>query len=110
MFHAAELLPLALLSVRTEDIWSITWSGNFLVVLLALSVFGTSLPFWLWFAALKQVQLNRANAFRFLIPVFGLAIAAVFFDERLGWVAAAGAVLILTGVALVQHDTRGRAA
>jgi drug/metabolite transporter (DMT)-like permease len=101
-------LPLVLLSTWTEDISSITWNENFLIILVVLSVFGTSLPFWLWFATLKQVELNQANAFRFLIPLFGLVIGATFFQERFGWIEATGAALILMGIALVQGDTRGR--
>jgi drug/metabolite transporter (DMT)-like permease len=71
-------------------------------------VLGTALPYWLWFAAIKQVELSRANAFRFLTPLLGLAIGAAFFDERLGWVEAAGAVLILTGIVVVQYDAKTR--
>lgn len=101
-------LPLALLSVWMEDISSIAWSGTFVFLLVALSVFGTALPFWLWFAILKKVELNRANAFRFLIPLFGLVIGGAFFQERFGWVEATGAALIVVGIALVQGDMRGR--
>jgi drug/metabolite transporter (DMT)-like permease len=71
-----------------------------------LSVLGTSLAFWLWFAALEQIDLNRANAFTFLVPIFGLAIGAALFEERLVWVQAAGAVLVLTGIVLVQRGAR----
>lgn len=55
--------PLALLSVLTEDFSSFAWSTEFLIVLVVLSVFGTSIAFWMWFAALREVELNRANAF-----------------------------------------------
>jgi drug/metabolite transporter (DMT)-like permease len=101
-------LPLGLLSLATEDVPSMTWSGDFLLLLVALSVFGTALPFWLWFATLKKVELNRANAFRFLIPLFGLAIGTAFFQERFGWIEAMGGALILAGIALVQIDSRGQ--
>lgn len=89
--------PLAVLSVSTEDLFSLTWSAEFLVLLVVLSVFGTALPFWLWFAALKQVELNRANVFAFLVTLLGLAIGAAFFNERLGWAQVSGAALILMG-------------
>lgn len=98
--------PLAILSVLTENLSSLTWSSEFIVILFVLSVFGTALPFWLWFSALKQVELNRANVFTFLIPLLGLAIGAAFFDERLGSVQAGGAALLLLGIALVQRDAR----
>ena len=98
--------PLSLLSVLTERVSSLVWSIEFILVLVVLSVLGTSLAFWLWFAALEQVDLNRANAFTFLVPLFGLALGAVFFGERLGWAQAAGAVVVVLGIVLVQRDTR----
>lgn len=97
--------PLALLSMLTEDVWSLTWSTDFVVVLVTLSVFGSSLAFWLWFEALERVELNQANAFTFLVPIFGLMIGAAFFNERLEAVQIAGVVLVLTGILLAQHDT-----
>jgi drug/metabolite transporter (DMT)-like permease len=100
--------PLALWSMWTEPVSTLSWSTKFVAVLVMLSVLGTALPYWLWFAAIKQVELSRANAFRFLTPLLGLAIGAAFFDERLGWVEAAGAVLILTGIVVVQYDAKTR--
>ncbi len=96
-------VPLALLSAATEDWGRVTWSSpSFVLVLVALAVFGTSLAFWLWFSALSQIALNRANAFTFLVPIFGLFIGAVAFGERLGWPQVAGAVLVIFAILLVQ--------
>src|SRR5919106_1192513 len=100
--------PLALLSMLTEDISSLAWSAGFVLVLMVLSVFGTSLAFWLWFAALEEVELTRANAFTFLVPIFGLGIGAALFEERLGWIQAAGVMLVLTCIVLVQRDARAQ--
>lgn len=98
--------PLALVSVLTEDVSSLIWSTEFILVLTVLSVLGTSLAFWLWFAVLEQVDLNRANAFTFLVPIFGLVIGATLFPERLGWAQFAGAALVLAGIALVQREAK----
>lgn len=95
-------VPLALLSAATEDWGRVTWSPAFALVLVTLAVFGTSLAFWLWFSALSQVALNRANAFTFLVPIFGLSIGVMFFGERLGWPQAVGAVLVIVAILLVQ--------
>ena len=97
-------IPLALLSMLTEDVSSLTWSTDFLFVLVALSVFGSSLAFWLWFEALERVSLNRANAFTFLVPIFGLMIGAAFFGERLETIQIVGVLLVLSGILLVQRD------
>lgn len=71
-------VPLSLLSMLTEDVSSLTWSTEFVLVLVALALFGSSLAFWLWFEALGRVWLNRANAFTFLVPIFGLMVGAAF--------------------------------
>lgn len=94
-------VPLALLAYFNEDIYSVQWSGEFVSSLVALSLFGTALVFWLWFSALKKTALSRANAFSFLVPVFGLTIAAIFFGETIGMIQAAGIALTLSGVSLV---------
>ncbi len=43
--------------------------------------------FWrvyrLWLLILEKTELNRANAFSFLVPVFGLSVGALFFKKRL---------------------------
>ncbi|MFN3727549.1 MAG: DMT family transporter [Allosphingosinicella sp.] len=95
--------PLALLSVQSEDVTLLKWSTEFVLILAALSILGSSLAFWLWFEALERVDLNRANAFTFLVPIFGLMIGAAFFGERLETVQVGGAVLVLTGILLVQR-------
>lgn len=97
-------VPLALLSILTEDISMLTWSTEFALVLVVLAVLGSSLAFWLWFEALERAELNRANAFTFLVPIFGLMIGTAFFGERLEVVQIAGVILVLTGILLVQRD------
>jgi len=73
------------------------------LILVALAVFGSALAFWLWFEALERVSLNRANAFTFLVPIFGLVVGAAFFGERLEAIQAMGVFLVLTGIFLVQR-------
>ena len=49
-------VPLALLSMLTEDISVLTWSAEFVLILVALAVLGSSLAFWFWFEALERVR------------------------------------------------------
>lgn len=95
-------LPLAALSLSTEAPRAMTWTGEFVIALITLSTFGTSLVFWLWFSVLREVALSRAVAFTFLVPIFGLIIGRTLFDERLGWIEITGAMLILIGILAVQ--------
>jgi len=78
-------LPLLAGALLWEDPATVDWSPTFLAILVALSLFGSSLAYWMWSAILRTTELNRANAFSFLVPAFGLAMGAAFFGERIGW-------------------------
>ena len=71
----------------------------------------SALVYWLWFSVLEQAPLNRANAFSFLIPIFGLTMGALFYGETLGWPQLAGIAFTILGVGLVtRRGTRSVAA
>lgn len=100
---------LALIALVTEDPSTIDWSPAFLFSLLGLSLPGTALAYWLWCHVLKKTELNRANVFSFLVPIFGLAIGMAFYEETYGLVILAGIALILTGIILVNWPKKERA-
>jgi drug/metabolite transporter (DMT)-like permease len=103
-------VPLVLVAWATEEPAAIRWSFTFVGVLFALSLLGTALVYWLWFSVLEKAPLNRANAFSFLIPIFGLSMGALFYGETLGWSQLAGIVLAIVGVSLVtRHGTKSAA-
>lgn len=95
----------------TPIFWSsqILLSPRFLLILFSLSLFGTALVYWLWFTVLEKVPLNQANAFSFLIPIFGLTMGVLFFDETLGWLEAGGIGLTLIGIVQVNRKATIRA-
>jgi len=67
-----------------------------------LALFGSSLAYWLWSDILRMIELGRANAFAYLVPIFGLAMGAAFSDESLGWFDVAGILVTLGGIALTM--------
>lgn len=97
-------IPLAVIALATEQPTAINWSGRFVFSLLSLSLLGTALVYWLWCVVLQRVELNRANAFSFLIPVFGLAMGVGFYGERLAWMEISGVALALLGIILVNRQ------
>lgn len=97
-------IPLMLGAVLFEDPLSVTLTSQFLLILLALSLFGSSLAYWLWSEILRTTDLSRANAFAFLVPGFGLAMGAAFFGETIGLIAGTGIAVTLAGVALTNSD------
>ncbi len=100
-------IPLVFGAWAMEDPTTIQWSFTFIGALVGLSLFGSALVYWLWCSVLEKVPLNRANAFSFLIPIFGLTMGALFYGETLGWPQLVGIALTILGVGLVtRHGTR----
>lgn len=92
LLGAIPLWGLALIAGPLE----ISWNRDFVASLLALSLLGTSLAFWLWQQALIEVTVNTANGFNFLTPVIGLIAGRLWFHESLSPAQAAGASLAIS--------------
>ncbi len=61
----------------------------------------------LFFAALKRLDVATASLSLYLLPVFGVVLAAVLLDERLSAVALAGTGIVLFATLLVvRYDTK----
>lgn len=101
-------LPLLGIAWAFERPQEIIWSSRFVFALVSLSLPGTALVYWLWFSILEKVPLNRANAFSFLIPIFGLSMSVLFYGEKIGWPGAGGIALTLVGIVLVNRTIRIR--
>lgn len=112
MAMGAQLLiggvPLAIGAAVLEEPGSVVWSPQFVLILASLSLFGSSLAYWLWSEILRKTELNRANVFSFLVPVFGLSLGALFFNERLGWFEVIGIGLSLVGIAMTSQTRSGK--
>lgn len=101
-------IPLSIAAYFMEDQSTVQWTPTFIASLLGLALFGSALVYWLWFSVLETVALNRAIAFSFLVPVFGLAIGAMFFGERLSGIQFSGIALAVLGIAIVNLQGRGQ--
>tara|TARA_R110000772_G_scaffold22812_6_gene61579 strand:+ start:353 stop:1264 length:912 start_codon:yes stop_codon:yes gene_type:complete len=93
---------LASLGLMVEDFGAVQWNVTFIMSLLILALPGTALVFWLWCRVLSSVELNQANAFNFLVPIFGLLFGVIFFQEGFGVFAIVGVVLTILGIILVN--------
>ena len=101
------MVPLSLIAALTETPSDVDWSPKFVLILLGLALPGTAVVYWLWLSVLETVTLNRANAFTFLVPIFGLSIGIAFYGEALTVSVAVGASLAFLGILLVNrtHQT-----
>ena len=73
-------------------------------VFLALFMYGASMLFF--FKALQHLDVTTASTSLYLVPVFGVVLAAVLLGERLNASALAGAAIVLVSTVLVvKYDT-----
>ncbi len=100
-------IPLGGLALYTESPIEITWSGEFVLSLLGLALPGTALVYLLWFNILKKVELTKANAFTFLVPIFGLSMGVIFYEEKLSLLVLAGAFITISGITYMNlHEIK----
>jgi len=86
--------------------WGLT-SGALLLYMALLS----SVAFAIWSLLLKHNPVGLIAAFNFLVPVFGVALSAVFLGESLlRWNNLAALVLVSAGIWLVTRASRAEPA
>lgn len=75
--------------------------------LMIYMVLLSSAAFGLWSALLKYNPVGRVSVFNFLVPVFGVALSAVFLGENVfAWKNGVALVLVCWGIWLVTAEPR----
>lgn len=95
-------VPLWALSASMGELTELHMSIGLVTTVTVLALFGTALVAVLWLDLLQRNELIRINIYTFLTPVFGLAIAATFFEERLGLAEWLGVALILVSLVIIS--------
>ncbi len=101
LLGAGALAPAALLLLARDGIPEADASAWGAVVFLA--VVTSILGYVGWYWALARGGIERIAPLQFLLPVSGLALAALILDERLTLPLAIGAVLVIGGVAIARR-------
>ncbi len=101
-------VPLLLAAAMLEQADDISWTGRFVFSLLTLGLAGTALAYWLWCRVLAVTELYRANVFTYLVPGLGLAMGALFYDERVSMMTVFGVLLTLAAMSLVSTKAGAR--
>ena len=101
LLGAGALLPLALVLLVRDGVPEADATAWAAVVFLAVvtSIFG----YVGWYWALARGGIERIAPLQFLLPVSGLALAALVLDERLTVPLAIGAVLVIGGVTIARR-------
>ena len=94
-------IPLGILAFYTTSMDSLDWKIDYTLILLALALLGTALPFILWFWLMQHAPLFKLNVYNFLTPVFGIYLGHTVFSESLTTIQWLGATFIITAIFLV---------
>ena len=99
MLIGSAVLTVPALALETIDI---RWSWQ----LIAAFVYTTLVPGLaatvVWFYLVDRIGAVRAATFHFLNPFFGVAVAALLLNEKLGYIDVVGVVIIAGGILAVQ--------
>jgi drug/metabolite transporter (DMT)-like permease len=80
------------------------WQSWAAFAFLALLMYGASML--LFFRALQHLDVTTASASLYLVPVFGVLLAAVLLGERLSRLAIVGSAIVLAATVLImKYDT-----
>ncbi|MGR3792532.1 DMT family transporter [Vannielia sp. SX4] len=94
---ACLILPSALF-----ETWEYTPSTSLLLAFLYTVFVPGLLATWIWFLLVGRIGAVKAATFHFLNPFFGVLVAWIFLDERIGPLDIAGVAIIAVGILLVQ--------
>lgn len=71
--------------------------------LLFLGIACSGLGYLFWYGALERIEASRVASFLYLEPLITLAAAVALLGETVGPTTIGGGLLLMAGVALVQH-------
>jgi len=99
MLIGSVVLSVPALAFETFDVkWSAKLIGAFVYTTLVPGLAATVI----WFMLVQRIGAVRAATFHFLNPFFGVAIAAVLLNERIGLIDIIGVIIIAAGIFAVQ--------
>lgn len=99
-------LPLLAASALVERDAPVTWNAEFVGLLLFLALVGTSLAYGVWYWLIRRDEVGRLSLFLFLVPVFGLGIAALVLGERVSPLEIIGSALTIAGIGVAIWNSR----
>lgn len=76
----------------------LTW-----LALVWLGLLGSCSAYILFYLLLHRIGPTRTSTVTYLIALVGVVLGVVFLDERLDWQLAAGAALVVSGIAVVNR-------
>jgi O-acetylserine/cysteine efflux transporter len=99
-------IVLTALGLLVEGWRGVSWTWEFVASLLYSGLVGISLAWVIWFALVRAGEASRVAAYIFAVPLTAVLIGVVFLDEALGYPLLIGAALVVSGIYLVNRESR----
>ncbi len=99
------LLPAAPLLLMAAPHGFVSAQGILLAI--ASGAFASGLGYTLWYAALRGLSSTRAALVQLLVPVLAAWGGVLFLGESLSWRLVSSGGILMAGVALAVHSSRG---
>ena len=103
-------LPLLAFSGLIERGHEIRWTMEFAGLLLFLALIQTSLATAAWYWLVQKEEVGRLSLFFFFVPIFGLGVSALVFNEPINLVEGMGIAVILAGIGILIWEASRRPA
>lgn len=102
------LLPVLLFVDGAAVTWhSLTHLSLLAVVcVLALSLLGTTLGYWIWGRLLRNYSAAQVVPFALLVPFFGAGASSIVFGEQFGPLRLTGMIVVVLGIAVMLLSRR----
>src|SRR5919202_3630067 len=97
---------LTALGLAVESWGEVSWTGGFMASILYSSLVGISAAWVIWFALVRAGEASRVAAYIFAVPITAVLIGVVFLDEPLSYALLVGALLVVSGIYLVNRNLR----
>lgn len=98
-------VPLFVASTIVEPAMRVTWTPEFVGLLLFLAVLGTSFTTAAWYWLIQYHDVAWLSLFLFLVPVFGLVSAALLFGEGITMISGLGIVVTLVAMLIIAAES-----
>ncbi|MFW5766980.1 MAG: DMT family transporter [Bacteroidota bacterium] len=84
--------------VQTGFVWYSMWP------IIKLAIFATSIAYFLYTFALKNMEISKVNVFTNIIPVFTIIFSYIFLGELIHERKITGIIIIIAGVSVSQYS------
>ncbi len=96
------LLPLAAVDIANQS-WSTVSVGAWAAFSFSTFV-SAGVAFTLWYQGVKRIGVTRTVVYHYLVPFIAVVFAALFLNERITVLQAAGGAAVVAGVAIVRSS------